>query len=44
MNRRHRIFILAILCFLAAGCAKTVSDQDAVRASIDKHLNGRIAK
>ena len=35
------IFVLAFLCVLAAGCAKKVSDQDAIRASIEKHLNGR---
>ena len=41
MNRWHLISVLAILCALAAGCAKKVSDQDAIRASIEKHLNGR---
>jgi hypothetical protein len=35
------ISALAILCALAAACGKTVNDQDAVRASIEKHLNGR---
>ena len=40
MNRWHLISVLAILCALAAGCAKKVSDQDAIRASIEKHLNG----
>jgi len=41
MNGRYWISVLAILCVLAAGCAKTVSDQDAIRASIEKHLNER---
>jgi len=41
MNRRHLICLLALLCAFAAGCAKKVSDQDAIRASIEKHLNGR---
>jgi hypothetical protein len=41
MNRSYRSFVLAFLAVLAAGCGKKLSDQDAVRASIDKHLNGR---
>jgi len=41
MIRWHMISALAILCALAAACGKTVNDQDAVRASIEKHLNGR---
>ena len=41
MKPWHRIFALAFFCVLAAGCSKTVSDQDAIRASIEKHLNGR---
>lgn len=41
MNRWHRTSVLVLLCVLAAGCAKKVSDQEAVRASIDKHLNAR---
>ena len=41
MKPWRRIFALAFFCVLAAGCSKTVSDQDAIRASIEKHLNGR---
>jgi hypothetical protein len=41
MNRWHLISVLAVLCALGAGCGKRVSDQDAIRASIEKHLNGR---
>jgi hypothetical protein len=41
MNPWHRISVLVFLCVLAAGCGKSVSDQDAIRASIEKHLNGR---
>lgn len=41
MNRWHLISVLAILCALGAGCGKKVNDQDAIRASIEKHLNGR---
>jgi hypothetical protein len=41
MNRWHLISALAVLCVFAAGCAKKVNDQDAIRASIEKHLNGR---
>jgi hypothetical protein len=41
MIRWHLISILAVLCALTAGCGKKVNDQDAIRASIEKHLNGR---
>ena len=41
MIRWRMISILAFLCALAAGCGKTVNDQDAIRESIEKHLNGR---
>src|ERR1700676_3491805 len=41
MVRRTLLTVLAVLCAFAAGCGKTVSDQDAIRASIEKHLNGR---
>jgi hypothetical protein len=41
MNRWHVMSVLALICALAAGCTKTVSDQDAIRASIEKHLNSR---
>jgi hypothetical protein len=41
MIRWLMISVVAFLCAFAAGCGKTVSDQDAIRASIEKHLNGR---
>jgi hypothetical protein len=41
MIRWHLISVLTVLCVLAPGCAKKVNDQDAIRASIEKHLNGR---
>jgi hypothetical protein len=41
MNRWYLVSVLAILCALGAGCAKKASDQDAIRASIEKPLNGR---
>jgi len=41
MNRWKTITVLAFLCALTAGCGKKVNDQDAIRASIEKHLNGR---
>ncbi len=41
MIRRCMISTVVVLCALAAGCAKTVSDQDAIRASIEKRLNAR---
>jgi hypothetical protein len=41
MIRWHFVSILAVFCALAAGCGKRVNDQDAIRASIEKHLTGR---
>jgi hypothetical protein len=41
MIRRHLIYVLAALCAAAGGCGTKVNDQDAIRASIEKHLNGR---
>src|SRR5579863_447566 len=41
MNRWLKMSALAILCALAAGCGKAANDQDAIRASIEKHLNAR---
>jgi hypothetical protein len=40
MNRWKMISIFVVVC-VAVGCAKTVNDQDAIRASIEKHLNSR---
>jgi len=34
---RHMIFVFAF----AAGCKKQVNEQDAIRASIEKHLSAR---
>ena len=33
--------IVAILCAFNSGCGKAANDQDAIRASIEKHLTGR---
>jgi hypothetical protein len=41
MKSWQKISVLAFLCVLAVGCGNKVSDQDAIRASIEKHLNGR---
>ena len=41
MNRWIGICLAALVCVLTAGCNKPVNDQDAIRASIEKHLNGR---
>src|ERR1700730_16538679 len=41
MIRWRLVSVLAVLCAFTAGCGKAVSDQDAIRASIEKHLNGR---
>lgn len=41
MNRWMGIWASALMCVLAVGCNKTASDQDAIRASIDKRLSGR---
>ncbi len=34
-------YVLAVMCAAASGCGKKVNDQDAIRASIEKHLNAR---
>jgi hypothetical protein len=39
MKRWVWTFATALLCVLAIGCRKQANDQDAIRASIDKHLN-----
>jgi len=41
MYRLMGICILILACLTAAGCRKESDDQDAIRASIDKRLNGR---
>ena len=41
MNRWIGICLAALVCVLTAGCNKPVNDQDAIRASIEKHLHGR---
>jgi hypothetical protein len=41
MIRWHLISVVAVLCAIAAGCGKKVNDQDTIRASIEKYLNGR---
>jgi hypothetical protein len=41
MIRRPIFCVLALSCVLAAGCGRKVNDQDAIRASIEKHLSGR---
>ena len=41
MNRWPLISACAIVFVLAAGCHKSANDQDAIRASIEKRLNGR---
>jgi hypothetical protein len=40
MNRRISTCTMIFLFAFAAGCKKQVSDQDAIRAGIDKHLSG----
>src|SRR5713101_5221423 len=40
MNRRFWTGTMIFLFTFAAGCKKQATDQDAIRASIDKHLNG----
>jgi hypothetical protein len=40
MNRRFGICTMIILFAVISGCKKPVNDQDAIRASIDKHLSG----
>ena len=41
MNRRILACTMILLFNFAAGCKKQANDQDAIRASIEKHLNGR---
>jgi hypothetical protein len=41
MIRWHLISVLVFLCAAAGGCGDKVNDQDAIRASIERHLNGR---
>jgi hypothetical protein len=41
MNRRIWICTMIFLLAIAAGCKKQANDQDAIRASIEKHLSGR---
>lgn len=42
LDRWIRICAIAFVCVLVAGCHNhAVNDQDAVRTSIEKHLNGR---
>lgn len=41
MIRWYLVSVLAVLCAFTAGCGKKVNDQDAIRASIEKHLNSR---
>jgi hypothetical protein len=39
MNRRIWACGVTLLCIFAMGCSKKADDQEAIRASIDKHLN-----
>jgi hypothetical protein len=41
MNRRISTCIMILLLAVAAGCKKQANEQDAIRASIEKHLSGR---
>src|ERR1700730_822491 len=41
MNRRILTCTMIFLLAAAAGCKKQANNQDAIRASIEKHLNGR---
>lgn len=41
MIRWQMTLVVAILCAFTTGCGKKVNDQDAIRASIEKHLTGR---
>ena len=41
MKLRILTCTMIVLFGFAAGCKKQASDQDAIRASIEKHLNGR---
>jgi hypothetical protein len=40
MSRRFWTCTMIVLFAFAAGCKKQENDQDAIRASIDKHLSG----
>src|SRR6266705_1899987 len=40
MNRRFWTGTMILLVTFAAGCKKQATEQDAIRASIDKHLSG----
>jgi hypothetical protein len=40
MNRRMSTCTIFFLFAFAAGCKKQATDQDAIRAGIDKHLSG----
>jgi hypothetical protein len=42
MIRWHMTSVFVFLCAFSAGCGKTVNDQDAIRASIEKRLNARL--
>jgi hypothetical protein len=41
MNRRIWTWTMIFLLAFAAGCKKQANEQDAIRASIEKHLSGR---
>jgi hypothetical protein len=41
MNRRTLTYAIIFLLAAAVGCKKQANDQDAIRASIDKHLGTR---
>ncbi len=41
MNRRILTCTMIFLLAVAAGCKKQSNDQEAIRATIDKHLNAR---
>jgi len=41
MNRRILTCTMIFLLAVTAGCKKQANDQDAIRATIDKHLNAR---
>jgi hypothetical protein len=40
MNRRSWTCVMIVLIALISGCKKPVNDQDAIRASIERHLSG----
>ena len=41
MNRWAWMFTIIFLCVFSVGCNKRANDQEAIRASIEKRLNGR---